>query len=47
MHPATGIAQELQGNYENDILYFHKFVIKTRKIPCFKQGQGDDAGEVS
>jgi hypothetical protein len=47
MHAGTGIAQEFQGDYENYILCFHKFVFKTRKIPCVKQGQADNAEEVS
>jgi len=47
MQAGKGIAQGLQGDYENYIVRFHKFVIKTRKIPCVEQGQVDSAEKVS
>jgi len=47
MQADKGIAQGLQGDYENYIVCFLKFVIKTRKIPCFEQGQVVSAEKVS
>jgi len=47
LHAGKGITQESQGNYEHYIVCFHKFVLKTQKISCAKQGQVVSAEEVS